>query len=114
MCEAFIVKSNTDFQHALSSEISVTSNEDILQCVRDYKSSYEKFNDNHTEQDQQLIIDELTTQINELKEEWTLTVISNLNIEEEINSNDTNGLRQILSYHGIEVLSNVANGSVKI
>ncbi len=67
-----MLQSNVDFRHALTSETSATSNEDILQRLREYKSSYdtrEVSNEKDLDQDQQLIIDELTKQINELKEE---------------------------------------------
>ncbi|CAF4124529.1 unnamed protein product [Rotaria sp. Silwood2] len=67
-----ILQSDADFRHALASETFVTSNEDILERVREYKSTYE----NHriltvkdSDQDQQLIIDELKKQIHEFKEE---------------------------------------------
>jgi hypothetical protein len=67
-----MLQSNIDFQHALFDETSVTSTEDVLQCLREYKLNYENLkisNEKHLDQDQQLIIDELTREINELKEE---------------------------------------------
>ncbi|CAF3560109.1 unnamed protein product [Rotaria sp. Silwood1] len=67
-----ILQSDAAFRHALASETLVTSNEDILQRVREYKLTYEKhpmLAEKDSNQDQQLIIDELTIQIQELKKE---------------------------------------------
>ncbi|CAM4789639.1 unnamed protein product [Rotaria magnacalcarata] len=69
-----ILQADADFRHELSAETSVTSNEDILRRIREYKSIYENYqpvtNENlNQDQDQQLRINELTRQIDELKEE---------------------------------------------
>ncbi|CAF4127300.1 unnamed protein product, partial [Rotaria sordida] len=67
-----ILQSDVDFRHALTSETLVTSNEDILQRIREYKSMYENhqiLTEKYSNENQQLIIDELTKQIHELKEE---------------------------------------------
>jgi hypothetical protein len=67
-----MLQSNIDFQHALFAATSVTSTEDVLQRLREYKLNYENLQtstEKHLDQDQQLIIDELTREINELKQE---------------------------------------------
>ncbi|CAF1138756.1 unnamed protein product [Rotaria sordida] len=67
-----ILQSDVDFRRALASETLVTSNEDILQRIREYKSVYENhqiLTEKYSNENQHLIIDELTKQIHELKEE---------------------------------------------
>lgn len=63
-----ILQVDVDFRHALASETLVTSNDDILQRVREYKSIYEN-RQSSTDQNPQSIIDEFTKQIQELNEE---------------------------------------------
>ncbi|CAF3485308.1 unnamed protein product [Rotaria socialis] len=67
-----ILQADADFRHELSAETPVTSNEDILRYIREYKSIYENYQpvtNENLNQDQQLRINELTRQVDELKEE---------------------------------------------
>ncbi|CAM4853053.1 unnamed protein product [Rotaria socialis] len=67
-----ILQADADFRHELSAETSVTSNEDILRYIREYKSIYENYQpvtNENLNQDRQLRINELTRQVDELKEE---------------------------------------------
>lgn len=53
-----ILQSNSDFRQSLVTETSATSNEEILERIREYKSAYEN-----------LIKHDLTQQVHELLEE---------------------------------------------
>ncbi|CAF1103599.1 unnamed protein product [Adineta steineri] len=113
-----ILQSNIDFQHAIFSEILVTSTDDALQRLHEYKLLNEN-NQISIEKDsipnQQLTIDELTKEIQELKEDINerkiqLKEITNLlkldnNDNEEIQYNLIYSfLRSLINFH--QTLSN--------
>ena len=63
-----ILQSHADFHQTVSSELALTSHEDILQRLRENTTNGED-RDASSEEDLQLTIDTLTKQIEELKEE---------------------------------------------
>ncbi|UJR14143.1 hypothetical protein I4U23_001137 [Adineta vaga] len=84
-----ILQSNFDFQQTLLSEISVTSIEDILPRIHEYKSMSEK----HSNQEDLIKeIDELKQQVNQTKEQ--LSVLTNL-----LELDSTNEIVQINMIH---------------
>lgn len=95
-----IIQDNVNFQHALAAETSVTSIEDILQRVREFKSAYETvqaLNERNFDENQQLMIDELKTQIHELKEE-TNRRRKKLNAITMLLQMSDNGIHKSLNY----------------
>ncbi|CAF3945710.1 unnamed protein product [Adineta steineri] len=104
-----ILQSNIDFQHAIFSEISVTSTDDALQRLHEYKLLNEN-NQISIEKDsipnQQLTIDELTKEIQELKEDINerkiqLKEITNLL---KLDNNDNEEIQYDLIYSFLQSL----------
>jgi hypothetical protein len=71
------LQANADFQQALSSETSGTSNEDILQYIREYKSNHQTLVENHLAQDQELVINELKEEADQPQEITNLLELDN-------------------------------------